>query len=649
MKRELGAIAGADVNPDAPRAKRRKDVPAAASPSENHASGAGAVAEASGSASDNKETSESVKEQGMQLWQTIKDAVNKEGRVLSVDFMRLPSKRQYPDYYKLIKKPISLDEIKAQLQNGGYHSLESVKQDLEMVFHNAKRYNMKDSQIWKDAKTLHKLVKKEYARMTGTKEEDTGEAGEKEHDAAGEGSDNEGDKKSKGKTPNMNRLLKSRLQKLVEKTDDSGRVLSEEFMELPNKKQWAVYYKTIKRPQCLENIFKRLKRKEYHNSADFARDVELVFANALEFNQEHTPIWEDALVLRDYFRKLMSDLPPPFALPEYAAPTKSAPAQSSGKIKLKMPAAPQPQLAPAPGPSSEAEQTSPKLTLRAPQPPAGSASQLNQAQAADTIAAEVKSPAMGSLVHIAPSVPPGTAPPKAPAAHPVQPQAAPNNTAGPSTAVATHAPSYSVHYPNAMYHQPTTPAPPAIAPAPPITVTTAPPDQTPQKASSIAKSPAPTPSRPRRQLTHVSIITNPTTRRMDLDVEDGVKSWAMRLTNGEKVVTIKDVTFLEDEHEQEEDKPPEQEQSEPATDTKGKGRAKAAAKKTEATPVDAKVKANGKPSKGIEAVEVRLNGSLVRSMSGTEWQADLPVGASTLEIGEQGGIIWKVYFDRPPL
>lgn len=26
-------------------------------------------------------------------------------------------------------------------------------------------------------------------------------------------------------------------------------------MELPNKKQWPIYYKTIKQPQCLENIF----------------------------------------------------------------------------------------------------------------------------------------------------------------------------------------------------------------------------------------------------------------------------------------------------------------------------------------------------------------------------------------------------------
>ncbi len=49
------------------------------------------------------------------------------------------------------------------------------------------------------------------------------------------------------------------------------------------------------------SIQKHLKRKEYPTSLDFANDVELVFSNALEFNVEHTPIWEDAIILRVRF------------------------------------------------------------------------------------------------------------------------------------------------------------------------------------------------------------------------------------------------------------------------------------------------------------------------------------------------------------
>ena len=49
---------------------------------------------------------------------------------------------------------------------------------------------------------------------------------------------------------------------------------------------------------CFALLQKKLKRKEYHKPIDFANDVELVFSNALEFNQEHTQIWEDATTLR---------------------------------------------------------------------------------------------------------------------------------------------------------------------------------------------------------------------------------------------------------------------------------------------------------------------------------------------------------------
>lgn len=77
------------------------------------------------------------------------------GRSLSFDFLRPPNKRTYPDYYTVIKKPIALDKIKSQLDAGEYPSLIAVKNDLEQCFRNAKRYNLKDSQIFNDAKFLH--------------------------------------------------------------------------------------------------------------------------------------------------------------------------------------------------------------------------------------------------------------------------------------------------------------------------------------------------------------------------------------------------------------------------------------------------------------------------------------------------------------
>lgn len=121
---------------------------------------------------------ESAKEQGLRLWQIVKDAVNKEcvfpalfdplafisailsllqylrGRTLSIEFLKKPPKRLYPDYYKIIQKPIALEDIKKQLDHNAYHTLEEARADFELCFTNAKTYNMKESEIWKDAKDL---------------------------------------------------------------------------------------------------------------------------------------------------------------------------------------------------------------------------------------------------------------------------------------------------------------------------------------------------------------------------------------------------------------------------------------------------------------------------------------------------------------
>jgi hypothetical protein len=186
-KRELGAISnGAAVDVDAPRAKRHRTGTASSPLVDEAGRELIDVVKTEDDGEQLREAAEmsvvEVKEQGLKLWQTVKDAVNKEcarsalylssssdhasdllstfhgsrrGRILSISFMQQPSKRQYPDYYELIKKPIALKDIKSQLDGELYHSLEEVKHDLEQCFINAKKYNIRESQIWKDAKHLH--------------------------------------------------------------------------------------------------------------------------------------------------------------------------------------------------------------------------------------------------------------------------------------------------------------------------------------------------------------------------------------------------------------------------------------------------------------------------------------------------------------
>lgn len=83
------------------------------------------------------------------LYDTIKDYHDAKGRQLSLIFMKLPNKNEYPDYYEVIKQPIHMEKIAATLKNNGYENLDELVSDFILMFDNACKYNEPDSQIYK--------------------------------------------------------------------------------------------------------------------------------------------------------------------------------------------------------------------------------------------------------------------------------------------------------------------------------------------------------------------------------------------------------------------------------------------------------------------------------------------------------------------
>lgn len=49
--------------------------------------------------------------------------VHSDGRVLSEPFMKLPSRRELPDYYEIIKKPLDIKKILQRIDEGKVHIL----------------------------------------------------------------------------------------------------------------------------------------------------------------------------------------------------------------------------------------------------------------------------------------------------------------------------------------------------------------------------------------------------------------------------------------------------------------------------------------------------------------------------------------------
>lgn len=98
-----------------------------------------------------------MQEKMKRIWEAIATSREAEtGRQRSKLFMRLPSKKLYPDYFEIIKRPISLNNIKSNIEKGGYNP-QLFKEEFNLIFDNAQHYNIPDSEVYHDAVFLQKL------------------------------------------------------------------------------------------------------------------------------------------------------------------------------------------------------------------------------------------------------------------------------------------------------------------------------------------------------------------------------------------------------------------------------------------------------------------------------------------------------------
>ncbi|RNA10217.1 putative global transcription activator SNF2L2 isoform X1, partial [Brachionus plicatilis] len=136
-----------------------------------------------------------------------------DGRLLSEPFVQLPTRRELPDYYEIIKRPIDIKKIQAKIKDNKYASLDQLADDVELMFRNAQEYNVESSLIYEDSVVLLSVFKTAKARLM---EREAASASEKEEESDDDGDENEDGKKSK-----RARLDESkRSKKSAKKTDE---------------------------------------------------------------------------------------------------------------------------------------------------------------------------------------------------------------------------------------------------------------------------------------------------------------------------------------------------------------------------------------------------------------------------------------------
>ncbi|CAL8093802.1 unnamed protein product [Calicophoron daubneyi] len=91
------------------------------------------------------------------LLDIVIDYKDKDQRILSEPFIKLPTRKELPDYYEVIKKPMDFNRIKQRVRDGKYHTLDDLESDVMLLCKNAQAYNMDGSLIFEDSVVLQSV------------------------------------------------------------------------------------------------------------------------------------------------------------------------------------------------------------------------------------------------------------------------------------------------------------------------------------------------------------------------------------------------------------------------------------------------------------------------------------------------------------
>ena len=270
----------------------------------------------------------------------------------SVLFRRLPNKRLFPDYYDLIKEPTALSTLRGKIARKQYTGTPEFVRDFALISHNAQIYNRPNSLPVKDVLALEKLFKEGIEQLVkdglATEEEikfpDLGEipystpepdpvsededadeeADEEDEDdedsdddkktrrgrrnpGTGRQGDEEDDKaadaeqKRRGRPPKVITATEGRIDKILKSLRKvkgaNGEQILLPFDRLPDKVEFPDYYQVIQNPLAFDVLKKKAKRKKYASVDEFMKDIELMFNNAMTYNEDGSDVYKWAQLL----------------------------------------------------------------------------------------------------------------------------------------------------------------------------------------------------------------------------------------------------------------------------------------------------------------------------------------------------------------
>jgi len=110
-------------------------------------------------------TQDKMKKVFLECFKVVLACEDETGRRRCELFKELPDKRDYPDYYNLIRQPISLSIIRRRINGNTYNTVAVYRADWKLMFDNARTYNQPGSWVCLDAEEMEKVFEAAFNRL----------------------------------------------------------------------------------------------------------------------------------------------------------------------------------------------------------------------------------------------------------------------------------------------------------------------------------------------------------------------------------------------------------------------------------------------------------------------------------------------------
>jgi len=237
---------------------------------------------------------------------------------ITFDFLKLPSKKLYPDYYESIESPISLHEITSKVKSGQYSSTQEFLDDFKLLAKNANHYNEPSSDIAKNSLIISDFVEDQVKQFNG--ESTTSSSTDSSKPIKSEQTPKL--PKIKLRTPaasapstpstpagqgSIKKPLLDIIQELIDYEVDGIRI-GDPFFEEVSRKDFPDYYQIIKQPMSLNSVKKHISGNRMKSIEQFENETDLIWKNAQTYNEESSLLYQDSKTLENVAHQKIEEL-----------------------------------------------------------------------------------------------------------------------------------------------------------------------------------------------------------------------------------------------------------------------------------------------------------------------------------------------------